>query len=164
MTERGLLLVDIDGVLADVTHRQHHLAGTRKNWNAFFAAADADPVIEAGAEAVRQAADDGYPIVYLTGRPERLRQVTEGWLTRHDLPVSPGALQMRPHREWRPAADFKVHVVRTLASGRTVADMWDDDEAVVSALHAAGFPARVPLWAQPRSSAFADAQDRLGRT
>ncbi|MEK9737859.1 MAG: hypothetical protein VW239_11105 [Candidatus Nanopelagicales bacterium] len=164
MADPGLLLVDIDGVLADVTHRQHHLDGPRKNWSAFFAAAADDPLIEAGAEAVRQAATEGHRIVYLTGRPERLRQVTESWLVRHGLPVSPGALQMRPHRDWRPAADFKVQVVRHLARGHTVADMWDDDEAVVEAIRSAGFPAQVPQWAQPRSSAFIEAQDRLGRS
>ena len=36
---RPLAIVDIDGVVADVRHRLHHLDRRPKNWSAFFAAA-----------------------------------------------------------------------------------------------------------------------------
>jgi hypothetical protein len=164
MTERPLLIVDIDGVIADVTHRQHHLAGPRRDWDAFFGAAGHDPVLEAGADAVRQADADGNRIVYLTGRPERLRRVTESWLAQHELPVALDCLIMRPHRDWRPAPDFKLQVVLDLAQSHTVVNLWDDDAAVVDAVQAAGFPATVPEWTQPRNAGLIEAQDRLGRT
>ncbi len=164
MTDRALLLVDIDGVVADVTHRQRHLEGSTRDWMSFFAEAADDAPIEAGIAAVQQAAEDGREIVYVTGRPERLRGVTERWLRDAGLPVDRDHLVMRGDRDRRPAARFKLEVVRRLDRECGVDDMWDDDEAVVSTLQAAGFPARVPEWAQPRSSAFAEAQDRLGRT
>ena len=38
-SERPLAIVDLDGVVADVRHRLHHLEGRRKDWGRFFAAA-----------------------------------------------------------------------------------------------------------------------------
>ncbi len=42
-----LAVFDMDGVVADVRHRLHHLR--RQNWSRFFAAADADPLLAEGA-------------------------------------------------------------------------------------------------------------------
>jgi len=170
---RPLVVVDIDGVLADVRHRQHHLAGPRKNWSAFFAEAADDPPIDAGVQAVLQAADDGLDIAYLTGRPEHLRAVTSSWLARLGLPIASdrpsssvgtGLLHMRPHRDYRPAAVFKVEVLRALSGQRQVQDHWDDDVVVVDAVRRAGFTVTLVDWAVPRSLGLAQAQDALGRT
>ena len=70
----GFAVFDVDGVLADVAHRRHHLA--RHNWHAFFAAAADDPPLVTGVTMAHQCADAGLTLVYLSGRPERLRQVT----------------------------------------------------------------------------------------
>ena len=39
------VVFDIDGVLADASGRQHHLAGLRRDWDAFFAECGEDPII-----------------------------------------------------------------------------------------------------------------------
>ena len=52
---RSLAVFDIDGVLADVRHRLHHLQSRPQRWNAFFLAADADPLLEEGAARLRAA-------------------------------------------------------------------------------------------------------------
>ena len=37
------VVVDLDGTVADCTHRLHHIRGRgRKNWDAFFAGCDLD--------------------------------------------------------------------------------------------------------------------------
>ena len=71
-----LAVFDVDGVVADVRHRVHHVR--RHNWRRFFAEADADPLLAEGAALV---ADLGtaHEIVWLTGRPAWLRAVTEDW-------------------------------------------------------------------------------------
>jgi phosphoglycolate phosphatase-like HAD superfamily hydrolase len=78
---QGLAAFDVDGVLADVAHRRHHL--DRRNWDAFFAAAADDPPLATGVTMARQCADAGLSVVYVSGRPERLRRVTADWLDRH---------------------------------------------------------------------------------
>ena len=93
--QRPLAVFDIDGVLADVRHRLHHLQARPQRWEAFFLAADRDPLLDEGASRL-QAAQAGHDVVYLTGRPERNRELTRSWLERHGLPTGP--LHMRPDR------------------------------------------------------------------
>lgn len=155
----GVAVIDIDGVLADVSHRIHHIEGRPKDWAAFFAAVDDDPLLPEGAEAVRQAALDGLEVVYLTGRPERLRAQTVAWLRRWSLPGGP--VVMRPDRDHRPARVFKVQALKDMNRG--VAWVLDDDPQVLEALIEAGFSTRFADWAQ-RSRALQQAQEDVGRT
>jgi phosphoglycolate phosphatase-like HAD superfamily hydrolase len=153
-----LAVFDIDGVVADVRHRLHHLEPPR-SWPAFFAAAGADPLLPEGARLVADLARE-HEIVWLTGRPARLRTTTAEWLARHGLPGT--ELHLRPGRDHRPARSYKIEVLRRLAA-RQVAAFVDDDLDVVHAATAAGFPAVLADWV-PREPALRDAQERLGRT
>ena len=79
-------VVDIDGVVADVRHRLHHVTERPKDWRAFFAGpATTGCWPRARTPSARLA--EVYDVVYLSGRPERLRAVTERWFARHDLPA-----------------------------------------------------------------------------
>ena len=42
---RPIAVLDIDGVLADVRHRLHHLERQPTSWSGFFAAAVSDPLL-----------------------------------------------------------------------------------------------------------------------
>ncbi|SDF34717.1 hypothetical protein SAMN05216377_104303 [Pseudonocardia oroxyli] len=153
-------MFDIDGVLADVTHRLHHLRARPQRWERFFAAADVDPLLDEGAERLREAQAD-FDVVYLTGRPERNRRLTERWLAQHDLPTGP--LYMREDDDYRPARMMKREVLRRLARTREVASVLDDDPAVVRVLSDDGWPVELATWL-PHSSTLADAQENKGRT
>jgi hypothetical protein len=153
---RPLAVLDIDGVLADVRHRLGHLdrsPGRRPDWDAFFAAAEADPPLPEGlAVAARLALD--HDVVYVSGRPERLREVTEAWLAHHALPD--GALHLRPHGDRRPGSVLKRSVVRRLAVEARVAVAVDDDVRVVRALAGIGVEVLHADWgdaADPEASA-----------
>ena len=65
--DRPLTIVDIDGVLADMRHRLHHLHGPRKDWRAFFAAARHDEPHPEGLAVVERLRED-HERVFLTGR------------------------------------------------------------------------------------------------
>src|SRR3954467_2568573 len=82
MVSRPLAVIDLDGVVADVRHRLHHISGSRKNWSAFFAGVGDDDVLPEGRAVLDRLAGD-HEIVYLTGRPERTRADTEAWLSTH---------------------------------------------------------------------------------
>jgi hypothetical protein len=153
-------VIDIDGVVADVRHRLRHVTQRPKDWRAFFAGAADDPLLPEGEETVRRLAEV-YHIVYLSGRPERLREVTEGWFRRHGLPDGP--LLLRPYDDYRPARFFKVEVLQRLAETSTVVVLVDDDPRVLEEARLAGFDVLPATW-MGEHSALREAQERDGRT
>ena len=152
-----LAVFDVDGVVADVRHRLHHLH--RRRWHRFFAEADADPLLPEGERLVADLARE-HEIVWLTGRPEWLREVTLDWFGRHGLPGD--ELHMRPDGDYRPARVYKLDVLRRLAP-RGIAAVIDDDPEVIDAGMRAGLPAVLADWI-PRDSDLRIAQEQDGRT
>ncbi len=162
--ERPLAIVDIDGVVADVRHRLHHIERRPKDWDAFFAAAPDDPPHTEGVAVVQRLAED-HDIVFLTGRPGWLRAATEAWLEANG--IGGHQVVMRPRNDRRPAARVKLELVRKLSAGRQLDVIVDDDEAVVSALQDAGYPVYTADW-ERRSAAeeatLLEAQEVSGET
>lgn len=157
---RPFAVIDIDGVLADVRHRLHHVEEPPKDWDGFFAAAVDDPLLETGAETARRLAEV-CEIRYLSGRPERCRQDTLDWLARHDLP--PGELLLRPAGDFRPARVMKVERLHLLAEEAPVTVVVDDDPQVCEAAQAAGFDVLPATWMGTQPTLL-EAQEVDGRS
>lgn len=157
---RLLAVVDIDGVLADVRHRLHHLRTDPKDWDAFFAAASQDPVLEDGRHTVGKLAEV-FDVVYLSGRPERCRQDTIVWLARHSLPE--GRLFLRGAGDHRPARLVKVETLGRLAADRRIAVFVDDDPQVLEAARLAGYDVLPADW-MPADETLREAQEVEGET
>lgn len=112
------VICDIDGTIADNTHRAHLLkdivesdlhrsAEDMKNdrWTQFYDLCDKDtPYLDMRSIVKRVAAQSN--IIYLTGRVERIRQKTADWLWEHKFPG--GGLAMRANDDFRPNAAFKL--------------------------------------------------------
>ena len=156
---RPLAVVDLDGVVADVRHRLHHLEGRRADWGSFFAAAVDDPPHDEGLAVVARLEAD-HEVVYLTGRPESCRPDTERWLEGHG--IGGRRLVMRPAGVRRPAAALKRALLAELAAGREVAVVVDDDPLVIAAMDEAGYPTFHAAWGG-RSEALHQAQEVEGR-
>lgn len=160
---RAIAVIDIDGVVADVRHRLHHLSQRPKDWRAFFAAAPRDPVLTTGLETVRRLAEV-CEIVYLSGRPEFCRRDTLDWFARHDLPR--GELVLRRNGDGRPARLMKVEALRRLSRRGPVSVLVDDDPLVCRAAREAGYDVLPADWMGERSErdALVEAQEVDGRT
>lgn len=159
-TRRPWAVFDIDGVVADVAHRVSHLEAEPPDWEAFFDRADADPPLAEGLALVAEVRST-HEVVWFTGRPERIRTITVAWLIAQGLPVR--YLHMRPDGDDRPASVLKTAWLARLAGRREIALVVEDDDVVVSALTAAGWPVRRAAWAAP-SAPLRTAQEDLGRT
>lgn len=162
--ERPLAIVDIDGVVADVRHRLHHLERRPKDWDGFFAAAGDDPAHDEGRAIVDRLAKD-HEVVFVTGRPGWLRDVTQRWLDDHGL--GGHRLVMRSSRDRGPARVVKPQLVTHVAAGRTVGVVVDDDEEVLEAMRAMGWPVFHADWerrAWEEETALRQAQEDEGRT
>ena len=152
--------IDIDGVLADVRHRLHHVEQRPKDWGAFFAAAVDDPPLEQGLEVARELAAV-CDIVYLSGRPEFCRDDTLRWLARHGLPD--GDLWLRPRNDRRPARLVKVELLDRLARTKPVTVLVDDDPMVCAAAREAGYDVLPATW-MGAAPTLLEAQEADGAT
>lgn len=161
---RPFAVIDIDGVLADVSHRLHYLERYPKDWDRFFAGVGADSVYAEGQALADELAAE-HDVIYLSGRPERTRRATETWLREHAFPA--GEVLLRGDDDRRPARQFKLARLRRLTQvdqpGRTVAVLVDDDPAVCRAARGAGFVVFEATWNRPDPTLF-DAQEGEGRT
>lgn len=132
------VIVDIDGVLADASWRQHLLdtPGRRRNWDAFFDAAADDPPLHAAITALARF-DHDTQVVLVTGRPARLAELTAGWLDRHGARWD--LLVLRRGGDHRPAPQFKVRVLEALRGAEfEVLAAFDDDAGVLDAYRSHG--------------------------
>ncbi|WP_456340804.1 phosphatase domain-containing protein [Streptomyces mirabilis] len=159
-TSRPLAVFDLDGTLADSTHRQRFLERKPRDWDAFFAAAPQDPPLAQGVALAMRSTEE-CEVVYLTGRPERCRRDTVEWLAAQGLPE--GRVWMRRNDDRRPARHTKLDVLRRLARDREIHVLVDDDELVCDEAERAGFRVVRARWATA-SAALKDAQEREGRT
>jgi HAD superfamily, subfamily IIIB (Acid phosphatase) len=156
---------DVDGVLADVRHRLPHVQRRPKDWPAFFAAMDADAPLEVGIALAHDQAAQGHAIVYLTGRNESYRAVTEAWFLEHGLPQ--GRLVMRRDSDRRPARQFKPEALRRLSRTFRIVAVVDDDDAVVAVLKRDGWPVLHATWMaaeDEQQQALFDVQEVDGRS
>ena len=159
-----LAVIDLDGVIADVRHRLHHLKAKPKDWDAFFAAARHDEAHPEGLAIVETLSKD-HEIVFLTGRPEHLRKETIAWLDRHDL--GGHRLVMRPRGDRRPAAVVKLELLEDFARRQRIGIVVDDDPAVLDAVRGAGHPVFAADWearTAESTRALRQAQESEGRT
>jgi hypothetical protein len=133
---KRVYIVDIDGTIADASHRLHFIEGEKKDWDGFFAACVGDKPIQDVIDVI--CAVDGYferyyggaEIVYLTGRPEKIRRQTIGWLMANGLPN--GRLVMREDGDHRPDTQAKLELLEGMkVMGERVAGVFEDRPAMV---------------------------------
>ena len=129
---------DVDGVLADATHRQHLVTGHRRNWPLFFDLCGKDGLIEEVAN-IAQLLDPMLTIVLCTARPSSVAPETLEWLARHD--VRWDLLIMREWGDYNLARDFKQYTVHELrAYGFELAMAVEDDPRNKAMFDAEGIP------------------------
>ncbi len=114
------IVFDIDGVLADPSHRLHYIQQEPKNWEMFFAECIRDAPIKAGVELFytvergsRYIGMERYNDISLwTGRPERVRVHTKGWLAVNMYRADSMPLIMRADDDHRPDHEVKADFIK----------------------------------------------------
>ena len=87
---RPLYIFDLDGTLADISHRLHCIQQPKKDGDSFFAAGADEAPIEAGIRTLQALRDGGAEVWIWSGRSDQVRGETERWLRMHE--VRPGHL------------------------------------------------------------------------
>ena len=89
-----IVIFDIDGTLADVSERLHHIRKKPKDWDAFFRGIPQDKAIHSMVRLCNMLYASGVKILLCTGRREKDRAETVKWLARqgvnyHELILRP---------------------------------------------------------------------------
>jgi FMN phosphatase YigB (HAD superfamily) len=137
---KPIILFDLDGTLADITHRRHLVEGekTDAKWRAFYAACSADLVNEAVAHIFRSLyysenwdEERKYEIWIVSGRSNEVKKETRAWLRKHDL--IPTKLLMRQAGDHQPDHKLKRSwlIDGTIPKVRVLC-VFDDRDSVVA--------------------------------
>jgi len=112
------VIIDLDGTLADCRHRLHLVK--EKKWDEFHAGCKFDEPNAWCVDLVMKYIMD-YQVIFLTGRSDSVKDLTEKWLKKH-LGIFPDSyvLHMRPHKDHRPDYVFKEEIYTEY-----IKDTWD---------------------------------------
>jgi FMN phosphatase YigB (HAD superfamily) len=83
--DEEIVIFDIDGTLANVSERIHHLQKKPKNWKAFFRRMAQDKAIKSLVRLCNILYSSGVRIVLCSGRSEEHRSETVKWLTKQGV-------------------------------------------------------------------------------
>ena len=94
-----IVIFDIDGTLADVSERIHHLKKKPKDWNAFVGGMAQDKAIQSMVRLCNILYASNIQIMLCSGRSEEHRAETVKWLAQHNVKYH--ELRLRKDRDRR---------------------------------------------------------------
>ncbi len=137
---KRVVIFDMDGVLADATHRQHYLRGDRWDWPGFFSAIGQDPPLRAGMGMLATVkASPDHVATILTARPHYIAEESLHWLAEHGKThgtaygAEPDLMITRaPDTERISSVKFKrAEVARLREAGYSIDAAIDDDQNII---------------------------------
>ena len=124
MSDKKIILCDIDGTVANNNHRQHFLEG-KKDWDGFFSELINDEPIIKIIEKINAYHDAGKNIIFLTGRPEKYRYSTTLWLKENfDFEFK---LLMRKNNDYRNKLEVKEEIFNENFLSNDIEYIFDND-------------------------------------
>lgn len=131
------VVFDLDGTLADISHRVHYVRNGRRDWDAFFKECVHDRGVGHVIETFHAHLAAGHKVRIWSARSDVVRAETEQWLS--DMGIDPCFLQhMRAAGDNTPDAALKRH---WLNQERERPDLvYDDRQRVVDMWRAEGIP------------------------
>lgn len=152
------IIVDVDGTIADLTHRLHHVQGGSRNWEAFFGLMHLDEPIQPIIDLANTVFHSGKcKVLHVSGRPDSHRRMTSDWFAKHG--VRTHGLYMRKVGDYRQDAIIKLEILAQLiAEGYDIQLAIDDRPQVIAAWRSRGIltlackPEDADLVAQPTRS------------
>lgn len=137
-----VLVVDIDGTVANISHRRPYVASKPKNWKAFNESMHLDTPYHDILQLIEFITRAGMPLVFASGRGEEQREVTEAWLKEHVTSVygfNYQKLYMRPAKDSRQDYIIKLEILQQMRDdGYEPWMVIDDRSSVVQAWRSQG--------------------------
>lgn len=112
-----IIVIDIDGTVANNDHRAHHVDNPKPNWEAFMQPhlVAKDTLVPGAKKAIEHFQELRYRVVFLTGRHEGLRPTTSAWIQDHlGVEVNDDTLIMRNAGNMLKASEYKREQAQAL--------------------------------------------------
>lgn len=110
--DKKIFVFDVDGTLANITHRQVFLRSKPKNWPAFNKNMHLDNPHTDIIWLAKTFSELGHTIVICSGRGSENRQITIDWLNKHSVPFN--ALYMRELGDYRADNIVKLELLEKI--------------------------------------------------
>lgn len=107
MKKKGII-VDLDGTLADITHRRKYVDGNKKDWKNFNKNIIQDEINSWCREIIRRMIHDHH-VLLVSGRTDLLKAETIEWLKKHEVPFTD--LMMRRDKDNRDDTIVKREIL-----------------------------------------------------
>lgn len=138
MSSEEWVIFDIDGTLANIVHRLHHIGKEKPDWDAFNSEMAADVPKEDILVLHEMCTNSGYNIAIVTGRFDDYEEDTRVWL--HENNITFHELHMRPSGNY--SHDFlikeRIFLDQFVAKDRKIRFVVDDRDQVVEMWRANG--------------------------
>jgi phosphoglycolate phosphatase-like HAD superfamily hydrolase len=123
-------IFDLDGTLANLEHRRHHVIKPNRRWNQFFDECGKDAPISDVISIYNILAQHEYSMLVVSGRSDRVRVQTRAWLAANNLGTAD--LFMRRDGDYRADDIIKREIYETLIlPSYNVIGVFDDRDRVV---------------------------------
>lgn len=126
---KNLIIVDLDGTLADIGHRRHFVLRKPKNWPAFFRGMHLDPINVWCRTLIVAMRGQGFRVAIVSGRPDSYADVIRKWLAEHEVPYD--SLHLRKDRDYRADDIVKREILHRDFRKEEILFVVDDRESVV---------------------------------
>ncbi|MDK4727445.1 AAA family ATPase [Rhizobium phaseoli] len=131
------VIFDLDGTLADISHRVHFVRGGQRDWDSFFKECVHDKGVGHVIDTFHAHVKAGHKVRIWSARSDVVRAETENWLS--DMGIDPCCLQhMRAAGDSTPDATLKRYWLNQEAERPDL--VYDDRQRVVDMWRAEGVP------------------------
>lgn len=136
-----MIVFDVDGVLADPTHRLKYIQQEKPDWEKFFEESKNDAPIRHGLRLLDLHLRVGElrNVELWTGRDEKYRHILDNWLLRFGLGFKPCRIRMRPHGDHCPDYELKRRWVDEVGPDN-IELVFEDHSQVVDMYRVLGIP------------------------
>lgn len=110
---KSCVLFDLDGTLANLSHRLHYIKKGNRDWDSFFATVGEDSPIAEVIDVLDALWHRGQDTIFLvSGRSDVCREETIEWLEKYDIPYD--GLFMRAEGDYRPDTIVKQEILQEI--------------------------------------------------
>jgi predicted kinase len=128
---RDIIICDIDGTIADLTHRLHYVWGETKDWPSFFDLVGQDKFRDdVWKEVINNAFDHDAEVIFVSGRSDITRSDTVDWIREHTA-LETFKLLMRQSWDRRDDTVVKREMYDKYLSRMRVVRVYDDRPRVI---------------------------------